>query len=221
VGKKPHIAASLGKLGDIARIQGRFEEALARYEKSARLSEEAGDHAALSITYVQLGTLEEYAGTLERAKEYFAQALRNAELTNRPTSIAIALGQLGEVAGRLGEYDEALRLIDESLAIRRDLVEPRSDYIGLGIRIDILIAAGRLEEAEKALAELETLIPENDTFGQAFNQKRRGLLAVGWGEVKRGSQQVREAAAFFASKGYAHYAEDCKRALEDALGERA
>lgn len=217
VGKKPHIAASLGKLGDIARIRGHFDEALARYRESAQLSEESGDHAALSITYTQLGTLEKYAGTLEQARAYFTQALQNAELSNRPTSVAIALGQLGEVAGRLGEYEDALMLIDQSLSMRRDLVDPRSHRMGLGIRVDILIAAGRLEEAEEALAELDPLIPEDDAFGQAFNRKRRGLLSVQHGQAESGSAKVREAAAFFESKGYAHYAKDCERSLQAML----
>jgi len=136
----------------------------------------------------------------------------------RPLSRAIAVSQLAEIAGRLEDYDRALELIDQGLALLCGLPQARSYVISLGIRADILIAAGRLDDVEPILEELARYEREQqDPLGAAFNQKRRGLLAIYHGDVEGGARMVREALGVFAAKGLLHYAQDAEQSLARAL----
>ena len=218
LGDKAHIARALGKLGDYDRMEGRYTEALQRYQESLKLSEELGEARSLGITCTQIGTLEKYCGNLEAAREHMERSLRYARSEGLPIGMAIALGQLADIAARQGAYVEALRLIEQSGRLIQDVPDDYSRKVSDGIHVDILIEAGRVAEAEERLQRLEKgCREESDIVGWAFNRKRRGLLMIRGGELKTGAQMVEEAIRVLDAKGLRYYALDCRETLRRTL----
>jgi len=218
LGDRSHVARSLGKLGDIERVEGHYEEALRRYQESLRISEELGEERALGITCTQIGTLEKYRGNLEEARAYMERSLKYAGSAGPSIGRAIALGQVADITARQGAYDDAVRLIEQAGRLIQDVPDDYSRRMSEGIHVDILIEAGRVAEAEERLQRLERDCRQgSDPVGWAFNRKRRGLLMMRSGELVAGSQVVEEAIGVLESKGLRHYALDCRETLRRAM----
>jgi tetratricopeptide (TPR) repeat protein len=219
LGDKTQVAMSLGKLGDIARRQGRTAEATLLYRQSAQISEESGRAGSLAITYTQLGALAKDTGDLQEALSFFRRSFACAEKSGRPLSESIALGQIAEVQARMGMFSQAEESIEKAIALAEAVPDPRNLVISHGIRVDVLIASGRADEAEIRLREIEFQEgPSLDEIGRAFNLKRHGLIAMLREDADGGRRQVEEAMSVFRSKGNLVYAHDCETALLGIAG---
>ena len=100
-----------------------------------------------------LGILHDDRGLYGQAKAYFSEALAIAEKGGDQERITALLGNLALVEYELGEYETALRKNHTVLERYRN----NRDFNGLSITLgnigDVLLAAGRHQEAEQTLLE--------------------------------------------------------------------
>ncbi len=220
IGHTGHVADSLGRLGSIARAERNNDGALACYEESIALYRDTDNITGVGVTFVQMGTLAKFNNDHERAIGFFRQALDIAAANNNIIGQAIALQSLSEVAYRRGDIENALDLIERALAIHAPIPFGYSYRIALGIKIDALLAGGRVEAAKDILAVVEELcFKQDDTVGQIFNVKRRGQIDLLQGKRDSGIAKLQQAMTMFRDKGYKQYAADCKRLIAQVTQE--
>ncbi len=132
------------QFGELALRQGKpLIEVRGIFEKVRRLNEE------YSLAYTGLGEVELRGGNLEKAEQYYRQALRCD-----PNDFEALCG-LGNVAGSRSQYAEAAKRYSEAIAIHRNCVRAR---VGLG---EIFIRQGLLENAELYLSKAVELDPHH------------------------------------------------------------
>ena len=109
------------KLGKLARLAGRNEDAQRHYQKSyddfLRLNDEKGQAQALN----DLGNVERTFGNLNDSAELHNQSLQIRTKIVDNKGISSSLNNLGIIARTRGDLAEAERLYRESLAIRERL----------------------------------------------------------------------------------------------------
>ncbi len=104
----PAEALSLANLGRVAQLQGRYAAALDSYHDALELQEELGDPRGLAEftlyradAQVELGLLDEAAGSLERARGWLAEDgahEQRSELARLDAELALARGRPDEAA---------------------------------------------------------------------------------------------------------------------------
>jgi tetratricopeptide (TPR) repeat protein len=103
----PSSDAARVKLGEMYYSEGRYDEALAQYEKAVELSPDAGNRYALGQAYLQ-------TGETGKAEEQFMQVLLMA-----PDDPAGNLG-LGQTYSRAGQYDLAIEQFEAAIEKKND-----------------------------------------------------------------------------------------------------
>jgi tetratricopeptide (TPR) repeat protein len=76
VGELPLIAQALNVKGELARVQGQHDVALAAYEEGRELAEAAGDQAHLSMFLANLGYMARHRGDNAGARRLTLESLR-------------------------------------------------------------------------------------------------------------------------------------------------
>lgn len=135
--------------GDVAG-QGRydFEVALASYEQSFQLAEDAGDPIWMTRLLFFIGSMELGLGRLEEAAFHAQQSLDVARTTGWPMGIAEAAGLVALLALESGEFDRVDELSTEALSIEKSLGDP----FGTIAEYETLTLAARLRgDAERGL----------------------------------------------------------------------
>jgi tetratricopeptide (TPR) repeat protein len=104
-------------LGDVHRLAGRWQSAIANLEQAAALAREVGDQAAEQFALLGLGYACFFQGQPGRAARYHKQAMNVARaIGNRAGEIEPLLG-LGLVRTQLGECDQASRSLTRALVV--------------------------------------------------------------------------------------------------------
>jgi tetratricopeptide (TPR) repeat protein len=151
-------AVVLNNMGAFAYLEGRWEEALALYERARDAWKKTGDEVNAAYGTGNIAEILSDRGLLEEAEQLFRQALRVWKAADHRSTVASAISQLGRVASRAGRFDEALQLFDEARALARE-VGAEGEVLETNARIaECLIFQG---ESEGALS-LAT-----DTLGRA------------------------------------------------------
>lgn len=107
----------LNNLGIDAYYEGRWDEALALYERSRRARERSGDVVQLGLAANNIGEILSDQGALAGAETLFRDALRVWRGSNFRIGDGVATSNLGRVATRSGRYDEARALFAEAARI--------------------------------------------------------------------------------------------------------
>ena len=159
-------------LGGIALHQGRLGAALGYYQGAIRLLEQIGGSlwvfGALRMnignTLIQHDKLQEAAGQLEQAEDYFGKAhLRDL--------LPELYGLKAELAWRQQHLDDAEVIGQESLELARELEMPREEGHNLRILGQIAQARGELTLAEERMqASFDVLSDSNDDYESAKTQ---------------------------------------------------
>jgi tetratricopeptide (TPR) repeat protein len=165
VGTDEAQAGYFNSLGNVARLQGKLDEARDSYERALAGFEKAPgpDHLAAMVVLDNLGITVMMQGKLDEARCFHERALAIWEKVLGPDHPATAssLDYLGRVAKEQGKLAEARNLLERALAIREEALGPGHPDVahplyGLG---KVAEAQGKLDEArrfhERALAIAE------------------------------------------------------------------
>ncbi len=121
VGSLPLIAQVLNIKGELARVQGDYDAALAAYEEGRELAEASGDQTHLSIFLANLSYMAEHRGEYNEARRLALEALwlswnlgRRIMATWSLSELAgpeLALGRPERAAILVGAADHALKVM--------------------------------------------------------------------------------------------------------------
>jgi tetratricopeptide (TPR) repeat protein len=114
-------AAVLNNLGAFAYHEGRWDEAVALYDRAAAASSRAGDVVNAAFGDCNVAEVRSDQGRLEEAEEALRRALLVWRGTDHQSGVAFAMAQLGRTLGRDGRVDEGLGLLEEALALSGEL----------------------------------------------------------------------------------------------------
>jgi predicted ATPase len=176
------------------------------YERARRLFAEAGDEDASLHVLHRIGLAMVQRGDTEGAARLGAEVLELDRLRGRRRDEAIALNLLGFVARARGDRAEYVRLMHESADVAEEVGFHWWRGVTLGNLADWLLAAGELDEAERALVPAAEAIAQiDDRVNMPFTIAAFAWLAaargdahaagVFWGALERG-EELRPTAAW-------------------------
>jgi predicted ATPase len=170
-------------LAEIARKQGRYEEAVARLERAARefgtLSDDAGVGRVLHLA----GTVAAQRGDYAKATENYEASLAIRERLGDKASMGALLSNLGIVVEYQGDLDAARRFHERALALRTETgdrwaIAVSTNNLGL-----ILAMQRRFDEARTLLERSMQLSREvGDGWLVAIGHNNLGNTTRGLGD---------------------------------------
>jgi tetratricopeptide (TPR) repeat protein len=134
---------------------GDYAEAESCLRRALEIQLQRADRAAESVVLVNLGLVMERTGRLAEAEHTLEKALSIAREVGYPVGTADALRGLGVVRGRAGRLTEGIRLLKTALRLGRQLGEGEVQTGALNELAELLLDAGRAEEAAPAFREAE------------------------------------------------------------------
>lgn len=141
--------------GNVARIQGYFEQATALYGEGITLARKSSNTETLCVLLAKNGWATEKRGLYTEAEEYLQEALALARRYAYSHLLPDILNTLGTVADETGDPERATALYQEGLALARE----RGDQQQICVLLINLGAAvterGNMEQGE--IYELEAL----------------------------------------------------------------
>ncbi len=177
-----------------ALLHGPFEPALALAELE-ELDRRFPGMPAYPFTHMMIA---EAAGDLASGREYAAQA-RAAFHARGEHVLEVALGQTaGRIELRAGNLDEAERLLRESIEELDRLGERIFLPTNKAILAEVLLAQGRLDEAEQVALEVEQTSAPEDVLNFALTLAVRARVALARGEA--GAETLAQAAVDAADR---------------------
>ncbi|MEN3360604.1 MAG: hypothetical protein V7637_4586 [Mycobacteriales bacterium] len=107
----------LNGIGDIHRLQGRYEPATEHFEQALRIARPAGHRPGELTALVGLGHVSMLQGRYEQATDSYRQALEIGRATGNGTGELDALLGLGTIHRMQGSYDQATDSYQRALEI--------------------------------------------------------------------------------------------------------
>ena len=153
-------AEAHGKLGELYRSRGKYDESLEELTKSHGLFKELGDQRGMSSTTGSIGIVYFYRGEFDRALEcYNEQDVISHELGNR-RGILAARSLMGIVYSARGEHERALDCFSETEAISRELGDRRGLAKTYGSMGNVYSDRREFDRALECFRVLETISRE-------------------------------------------------------------
>jgi tetratricopeptide (TPR) repeat protein len=154
LGRRPRDRSAEGlalrRLGRVARERGDLEAALRYYRQGYGVAEAQRDVDGAVVACQGLGNVHVDQGMWEGAREWYERGL--ALLMDRPPERALwqLYSNLAVVARRRGDLDASAAWLDRAEAVARELGDPHGVLPVENGRAMLLVARGRLDEAEAA-----------------------------------------------------------------------
>ncbi len=161
VGNENDEALCLNNIGDVYLAKGQSSDALTFYERALELRKKANIPGQIGETLHNLAQASLMAGDYGQSLDYYLKALELFRSSDDKSGAAIQSYSMGIVFEYQGRYGAALKSKEEALKTYRDLKD-RSYWMaeilsGYG---HSLSQVGRYDEAQKNLAEAQTLAQE-------------------------------------------------------------
>jgi len=146
-------AVAHNNIGEIFRAQGKYSEALERYEKALQIAERIENLGGKAIYLNNIGMIYKTQGNYPEALERYEKALQIADQTGDLSGKAIYLNNIGLIYKTQGNYPEALKRLEKALQIAEQL----GNLSGKATRLHnigmVYDALGNYREALKRLEE--------------------------------------------------------------------
>ena len=203
-GLVPFRGQCLVHRAQILQLRGAWNEA----HDEARLARERladPPHPAIGMAHYQLGELQRLRGDLDEAE----QSYRRAQETGRSPHPGLALILLAR-----GDVDAAAAAIDTAVAGSIDAVARTRLLPGY---VEIMIAAGRIDDARRAAGELVDLAGASPTaYLRAIAAQASGAVAVGDGRAREALAVLRAALEAWSELEVPYEAARCRVLLATA-----
>lgn len=204
----------------MSRQAGRPDDAIRWAERAiqeGRRGRSRTSQRAVANAYVILDGAEIALGRPARAT-HATKALQIFERLDALADQAVVLNNLGAHAYHRGEWNEAIDLFDRS----RDSNARMGNHLDAGYGTwniaEILMDQGRVEEAERELAELAAVWRSvGFALGDALVDWQRGRLEGRWGDPERGLALLEPVRERLAAIGLAPYVVGVDTAIAECL----
>ena len=137
----------LNNLGIVAYYEGRWDEAVDYYRRSAEASKRAGDVATAATVLNNEAEVLSDQGHLTEARSVFEDVLRAFRAAQHRSLVAILRSNLGRCAARAGELAEARELLAEAVAESGEYGESEFALEARARIVECLVFEGRHREA--------------------------------------------------------------------------
>ena len=154
VGERPLLAQALNIRGELTRVHGDDDLALAAYTEGLELAEAAHDEAHVSMFLGNLSFLADHRGDYEEARDLCRQAVRRSWPIGRRLVAAMSIAQLAGAEQGLGRPERGALLVgaaDEGMRRLGVTLHP-----GDRPELERVIAALRAELGEESYRRLST-----------------------------------------------------------------
>lgn len=166
----PDFASSLNNLATLYSTLGQYDQALPMYQRALAILEKAlgPDHASTAISLNNLASYYEHTNQSELALPLYQQAYRSAISARVPNTLKLVQGGLGDFYAKKGNSITAIFYLKGAVntmqsiraesrgldkALQKSLLKKNEEvYKKLA---NLLVAAGRLAEAQQVLAMLK------------------------------------------------------------------
>jgi CHAT domain-containing protein len=200
------VALSWGNVGDIAKGEGHYDEALAYYQKALEslkaLSAVRPQYTAdVADSLADIGRLYRVMGDHQRALKYFNEAAAIAKDLQAPDKLASVFNSIGVLYIEQNDYSKASDFISRSLAIYRttgDRFEIARLLLNQGV---INQRQGKYEDAIQCFREstenasavdaTDLIIAAQEGMGAVYQEQGKGVSALEWlGKALSTAQKV-------------------------------
>ncbi len=188
-------------IAHLLAMQGRFEEARARYRRSRAMLEELGWRFHASLTSIDSGAVELLAGDFEAAEAELRgdlEVLQSMGERDYMPTIAALLSETLYQQGRLDEAEATTGLSEDSAAPN----DVFSQYLWRSVRAKVLARRGDHVDAELLSKEAVRLIDSTDDPDSQGNARMdlAEVYALA-GRTREAEHSLQQAAASLGSKG--------------------
>ena len=161
VGDENTQALCLNNIGDVYLAKGQSSDALTYYERALELRKKANIPSQVGETLHNIAEASLKAGDYGQSLDYHLKALELFRNSGDKNGAAIQSYSMGTIFEYQGRYGAALKSKEEALKTFRDLHD-RSFWMGeiLSGYGHSLSQVGRYDDAQKSLAEAQTLAQE-------------------------------------------------------------
>lgn len=153
-----NIAACHNYLGDLHRMQRRFEDAMRSYELAIEISELSGVSRCTSIFLTNAGQTAYDSGKQDEARAFFDEAIRQFEVYGTVWKRSIAEGYMALIKLENNRLDEAYAHLELSSMYSNKLMNPYS--IGIFNKVRAEFKRMALDKDIKEIPEILSLEPE-------------------------------------------------------------
>ena len=136
-------------LADIARKQGRFDEAVALLDAARTGFEDAGDHSGIARVQHLLGTVAAQQGDYDTAEKSYERSLAIRESLGDKASMGSLLSNLGIIAEYRGDYEASRAFHERAMALRTETGDRRAIAISATNLGMIALAQKHFDEARQ------------------------------------------------------------------------
>ena len=127
-------AACETALAEVARKQGRYDEAFERLDRAARGFRSLGEQSGVGRVLHLVGTVAAQRGDYAKAIENYESSLRIREAAGDKASMGSLLSNLGVIAEYRGDYEASRAFHERALALRTEI----GDRWAIGISMNNL-----------------------------------------------------------------------------------
>lgn len=179
--------------GELARLERRFDDAVAHLERAAEQSRQLGFVQTEAYQVSSLGRAECQAGDDEAGARTLAIAIEKAEAVGDVRLAALARVHLGRVLRALGRTDDARAALEAASAWHRTAGGGEQYALGECLLAAMDAADGTSDASERLIAILEDARRHRDAPVEVFALDALGRLAANAGDPARAAS-LREAA---------------------------
>jgi class 3 adenylate cyclase/tetratricopeptide (TPR) repeat protein len=170
-------------LAEVARKQGRFDEAVEQLDRAARGFGDLGDEIGLGRVLHFAGTVAAQRGDYAKAVENYESSLAIRERAGDKAGMGSVLSNLGIVAEYRSDYESSRRLQERALALRTEIGDRRGLASSMNCLGMIAVLQKRYAEARDWFQKSMLLNREvGDAWMVAICQNNLGNANRGLGE---------------------------------------
>jgi predicted ATPase/class 3 adenylate cyclase len=202
LGRTDLEAQATRDLADVRLVQLRYGEAGALAQRALVLAEESGSIVAKAQALAQAGHVQTQQGDSDAAEASFEEARSLFSEAGAGLHLGRVLARLAELASGRNDTTAAEKLLRESIRMLKPLEDRGTLCESQRQLAEVLVAQGKLDEADRvALEAIETVGP-HDVSSQATTRLSLGLVRVAQGRDAEAESLMREAWQLIEATGY-------------------
>ena len=180
-------------LAEVARKQGRYDDALSLLEQAVGTFESVGDDSGVGQVQHLMGTLAAQQGDYPKAVESYEASLVLRERLDDKAGMAGLLSNLGIVAEYRGDYSASREYHERALALRAQLDDRRAVAVSMTNLGTIAVLEHDYEQARGYFEEAMRLSREvGDPWMVANSDNNLGNATRGLGDVRAAQHHYAE-----------------------------
>ncbi|MBP7961483.1 MAG: tetratricopeptide repeat protein [Caldilineaceae bacterium] len=177
-------AQALTGAGELAEVQGDYEDAQGQYQQSLAIMQTLNLPAGIAKTFNHLGNIARHQGDASRAQSYYEESLAIRRKLNDLKGLAATLNGLGNVFWMQGDYPAAQESYEQSLDLVRKLGDNQAVSVSLNNLGNLLVEQGNYGAAHQYLSDgVEIAQSLGDKQGLAYGLGNLGNIDIYLGDL--------------------------------------